>query len=400
MTGNEQVDAERRQAGADGSPGKARYVMVGGFLGAGKTTALGRLARFLDDRGLSVGLITNDQSSGLVDTAVLRSQGFEVEEITGGCFCCRFHSLHEAASRLDDRTRPDVFLAEPVGSCTDLVATVSYPLRRIYGDRFAVAPLSVMVDPVRAARVFELEEGRGFSDKVTYVYRKQLEEADIIVVNKTDLVDDPARRRLEAWLEKEFPDSRLVACSAREGDGLEGWFELILSGEGAGRPTMEVDYDLYAAGEAALGWLNCTVRLEADEPLDGDELLSAIAAAVGRRLDAAGQEVAHLKMTLDPGLPTGELAVLSLVHGGEEPELRASLLQGVRSGWLIVNLRAEAPPEALRDALEAALEGCGRRLGAALETEHVEHFRPARPEPVHRDLVGTSGEPGHPGRGR
>ncbi|MCH8147187.1 MAG: cobalamin biosynthesis protein P47K, partial [Planctomycetes bacterium] len=67
--------------------------MLGGFLGAGKTTAVGRLATYATDRGLRVGLISNDQSSGLVDTALLRSQGFAVAEIAGGCFCCRFNSL-------------------------------------------------------------------------------------------------------------------------------------------------------------------------------------------------------------------------------------------------------------------------------------------------------------------
>jgi G3E family GTPase len=142
---------------------RARYVMVGGFLGAGKTTAVLRLARHLTDRGLRVGLITNDQSTGLVDTALAEAAGFDVEEITGGCFCCRFNSLLEASERLSEDTRPDVFVAEPVGSCTDLTATVSYPLRRIYGDDFSVDPLSVLVDPLRAERVLGLEPGKAFS---------------------------------------------------------------------------------------------------------------------------------------------------------------------------------------------------------------------------------------------
>ena len=123
--------------------------MIGGFLGAGKT-ALARLAQHLTSRGLRVGLITNDQGSELVDTAMLRARGFTTEEIPGGCFCCRFNSLTEAAERLTAAARPDVFIAEPVGSCTDLVATVTYPLRRIYGDDFSIAPVSVLVDPVRA----------------------------------------------------------------------------------------------------------------------------------------------------------------------------------------------------------------------------------------------------------
>ena len=158
--------------------GKARYIMIGGFLGAGKTTAVGRLARRLSGQGLRVGLITNDQGRNLVDTAMLRSQGFATEEIPGGCFCCRFNSLVEAAQRLTASARPDVFIAEPVGSCTDLAATVTYPLRRLYGDSFTVAPVSVLVDPVRARRVFGLETGGNFSEKVLYIYLKQIEEAE------------------------------------------------------------------------------------------------------------------------------------------------------------------------------------------------------------------------------
>ena len=50
---------------------KTRYIMVGGFLGAGKTTAILNVAETLRRRGLRVGLITNDQSYGLVDTAML-----------------------------------------------------------------------------------------------------------------------------------------------------------------------------------------------------------------------------------------------------------------------------------------------------------------------------------------
>ena len=74
----------------------ARYIMVGGFLGAGKTTTLIRLAEKLQAEGKKVGLITNDQAADLVDTALVKSGNFPVEEIAGGCFCCRFNSLKEA----------------------------------------------------------------------------------------------------------------------------------------------------------------------------------------------------------------------------------------------------------------------------------------------------------------
>src|SRR5262250_1953443 len=102
---------------SDSTKSTPRYIMIGGFLGAGKTTAIAMLAQRLSAQGKRVGLITNDQGSELVDTAMLRAKGFPTEEIPGGCFCCRFNSLVDAADRLDATSSPDVFIAEPVGSC-------------------------------------------------------------------------------------------------------------------------------------------------------------------------------------------------------------------------------------------------------------------------------------------
>jgi G3E family GTPase len=360
--------------------------MIGGFLGAGKTTAVARLARRLTDRGVRVGLISNDQSSGLVDTALLRSKGFPVEEIPGGCFCCRFNSLLEAADKLDKTTRPDVFIAEPVGSCTDLVATVSYPLRRIYGDRFEVAPMSVLVDPTRAARILGLEQGPQFSEKVIYVYRKQLEEANLIVVNKVDAVTPAQRDRLAAALEKTFPRARVLGCSAKDGTGLDAWFDTIDRTAPDGGPAMELNYDLYAEGEALLGWLNCTLRLESAAPFDANQALVRLARDIRDRVSAKGHEIAHLKMTLDAEDGTGSLSVVSLVRSDGEPDLRESLLDKVDGGALIVNLRAEADPEFLKSSVEASIAALGGDVRATME--HLERFRPARPQPVHRMTEG------------
>jgi len=367
--------------------GKANYIMIGGFLGAGKTTAVARLARRLTDQGLRVGLISNDQSTGLVDTALLRSKGFPVEEIPGGCFCCRFNSLLDAADNLDRTTRPDVFIAEPVGSCTDLIATVSYPLRRIYGDRFEVAPISVMVDPTRAARILGLEKGPQFSEKVIYVYRKQLEEANLIVVNKIDAVPAPLRERLSETLAKSFPRARVLACSAKEGAGLETWFDAIETTTPDNGPAMELNYDTYAEGEALLGWLNCTVRLESSEPFDANQTLVRIARDIRDRISARGHEIAHLKMTLDAEDGTGSLSVVSLVRNDGEPDLRESLLDKVGGGARIVNRQAEADPELLKSEVEAAISALKGGLRAKME--HMDRFRPARPQPVHRMTEGT-----------
>ena len=365
---------------------RARYVMIGGFLGAGKTTAVAALAQHLVRQGQRVGLITNDQGSELVDTTMLRSKGFATEEIPGGCFCCRFNSLVEAAGKLDETTRPDVFIAEPVGSCTDLVATVTYPLRRMYGGRFAIAPLSVLVDPIRAARIFGLAEGGRFSEKVLYIYRKQLEEADLIVITKRELIDAHQLERLRARLAAEFPRASILDVSVREGGGVADWFAQIASREQTARATMEVDYEIYAEGEALLGWLNATVQLTHATGFSADEVLEALAGDIQQRLAPA--EIAHLKMTLSPADGLGDIAAINLVRSDLVPELSLSLEAPVTSGQLIVNARAEAAPEALRDAVNAAVAALPARFaGLTAQLEHLEHFRPGKPTPTHRDVA-------------
>ncbi|MCP4777887.1 MAG: cobalamin biosynthesis protein P47K, partial [Planctomycetaceae bacterium] len=60
-----------------------RFIMIGGFLGAGKTTTIGRLAAHYVQQGLNVALVTNDQAYDLVDTQTLRAKGFQVGEVPG-----------------------------------------------------------------------------------------------------------------------------------------------------------------------------------------------------------------------------------------------------------------------------------------------------------------------------
>src|SRR5262249_13310009 len=156
-------------------------------------------------RGQKVGLVTNDQAADLVDTTSLRSQGFPVEEIAGACFCCRFDDLVSTVTTLEKAERPDVILAEPVGSCTDLVATVVQPLKDLSGTRSSVAPYPVLFKPSHGIRILRNEEGSGFSAKAAYIFRKQLEEADAIAINRIDELDPATLKELSKLIGEQFP---------------------------------------------------------------------------------------------------------------------------------------------------------------------------------------------------
>src|SRR5262249_41914124 len=148
-------------------------------------------------------------------------------EVAGACFCCRFDDLVGRVRQLEQGERPQVILAEPVGSCTDLVATVVQPLKDLYGDRFEVAPYPVLFKPSHGLRILRNEAGSGFSPKAAYIFRKQLEEADAVVINRIDEMVPEAVAETAALVAKEYPGVPVLRMSAKTGAGFEALTELL-----------------------------------------------------------------------------------------------------------------------------------------------------------------------------
>jgi Ni2+-binding GTPase involved in maturation of urease and hydrogenase len=360
---------------------RLRFVMVGGFLGAGKTTALARLARHYTGQGRKVGIVTNDQAQDLVDTTSLRAQGFPVEEVPGACFCCKFDELVGRVGALEGGARPDVILAEPVGSCTDLVATVIQPLRDLYGTRFAVAPYAVLFKPSHGLKVLRGEPAGGFSPKAAYIFRKQLEEADAIAINRLDELVPEALAELTALVEREFPGTPVLRVSAKIGTGFDRLTALLEQEGNFGRKILDIDYDTYAEGEAELGWLNASVRVTASAAFAVDALLLDVIGRLQEALAARGAEVAHLKAI---GLPDGPFGVANLVASATQAELSLPSRSSAAELDLIVNARVAVDPVELEVEVRRAVERACAARGARGEFVTMQRFRPGRPQPTHR----------------
>jgi G3E family GTPase len=360
---------------------KLRFILIGGFLGAGKTTTMARLARHYMERGHRVGLVTNDQAQDLVDTNSLRAQGFNTEEVAGACFCCRFNDLVGKVGKLNGDERPDVILAEPVGSCTDLVATVVQPLRDLYGDRFEVAPYPVLFKPSQGLRILLNEAGTGFSPKAAYIFRKQLEEADAIVINRIDEMAPDELKQLAALTAKEYPNTPLLQMSAKTGQGFEALTELLDQKGAFGRKILDIDYDVYAEGEAEMGWLNAAAEVTAPRPFDLDEMLMKLIGRLRTAFGDLGLEPGHLKVI---GLREGSFGVANLVSSDKEPELSLPSHGCVEEAEVIVNARVAADPAMIEQQVRHALAASAQEFGAVAEVRSLQSFRPGRPTPTHR----------------
>jgi Ni2+-binding GTPase involved in maturation of urease and hydrogenase len=358
-----------------------RFVMLGGFLGAGKTTSIARLARMFQERGQNIGIVTNDQAADLVDTMSLRSQGFDVGEVAGSCFCCNFGALTDTVEQLSEGERPDIILAEPVGSCTDLVATVVQPLVQLFDARFEVAPYGVILKPSHGRKILRGDKNGGFSPKAEYIFLKQLEEADFILINRTDELSTAEREELAALLNKQFPDQPVMFISAKSGEGFHELYEFLGKRGGFGKRILDLDYDVYAEGEAELGWLNASLTVKADKPWQLDDLLLRIVTRLRESLSAAKAEVAHLKAI---GLWEGFYGVANLVSSDSSPELSLPSRCQATEAEVVVNARVAVDPVELEAFVRKAVEEAAASLGAKASFREVASFRPGRPQPTHR----------------
>jgi hypothetical protein len=352
-----------------------RLVVLTGFLGAGKTTTMLAAGRLLTRRGRRVAVITNDQGNDLVDTRLAREAVPDVGEVTDGCFCCRFEDLADLVTELLDGGRADTILAEAVGSCTDLQATVIRPLRARYRDRLAIAPLTTVVDP---ARFGALDGDLG------YLFDRQLAEADLIAVNKTDTVPRPDLDALLDQIRLSYPEAGVLRYSASLAENVDG---LVARWTGAWQRTrdvdLDVDYDRYAAAEAQLSWLNQVWQVSADGGFSARRwahvALDALSAACARQ----GHVIGHAKLAVQS--PAG-LIRMSVVAAGDPPrhEPAGPEEPPVARATVLVNVRATCPPKDLESLVRAAAYDADLAAGAAARPGPASAFAPAYPRPVHR----------------
>ncbi len=356
--------------------GESRPIIVplGGFLGSGKTTLILAASRILQTRGLRPAAILNDQGQNLVDTEFIGANGIAADQVTGGCFCCRFSDLIDAAERLRTYS-PDVIFAEAVGSCTDISATTLQPLKLYYSRQFRLAPYTVLVDPGRAGEI----DASDASSDLSFLFRTQIDEADLICFNKADSYN-------------EFPNltgAPVRYLSALAGQGVTEWLDEVLAAEiPSGGRILEIDYERYARAEAALAWLNCSVTVKTDPALSPALLLGPLLDELRLAFTAEGLRIVHLKFSDDS--PSGYLKA-SIVNNSEEPLVQGMLdASPAELHRLLFNVRAEGDPATLRRIVEAQLA----KLPGEIELGNMQCFSPAPPRPEHRmaSVANAAGE--------
>ncbi len=376
-------------------------VPLSGFLGSGKTTTLISAAIAMQRTGRRVAVVTNDAgASGLVDTDLARAGLDDVVEVAGGCYCHRHEYLTAQVAKLADSGRIDTVLVEVTGSCAN-VQTGLAPLRHHLGDRVAIAPLTAVVDPLRMAAFAHVADRCGREYELAYLFGRQLAAADLLAINKTDVVGAERTAKLEARLAAEFPHATVVPYSAVTGAGLDDlvrtWTRgAVASDSIAATPTrergidFEFDYPRYAEAEAKLAWLNQAYTIEAViDTFDAFVWGRAVLRHLSEWSAAAGYFVGHAKVAVRT--PAG-LAKLSVTESGAPPRADRTSARPVEHGSATVNARIACPPSALDEAVCAAVAAADALSHAQSDalSRLPASFRSMHPLPAHLELATRS----------
>ena len=185
---------------------KVPALVVSGFLGSGKTTLVRRLLEAATADGLRVAFVSNELGALGVDRALLGRGDEAYVELEGGCVCCELSDeLVDTLQMLWERVHPDRVVVETSGVALPWDTQLNLwrdPVREWIGEDLAVVVVNAE----------QLMEGRDLEG----LFEDQVASADLLLLNKIDLVPQSCLDGLEARLRSIEQEAPIVRC--RYGD--------------------------------------------------------------------------------------------------------------------------------------------------------------------------------------
>jgi G3E family GTPase len=197
-----------------------QVIVVGGFLGSGKTTTIINMGKYLAEKGKKVAIIVNEIGEIGIDGDVINRFGFDTKEITSGCICCSLKvGLRTTVTMLAKEYKPDILMIEPTGIAFPHVIKEEIKLMNL-GEHVEIAPLVTLIDGSRFK--YLMKEVKEFA-------MRQIIDAEILGINKIDLIEPIRLPILEASVQQLNPKARVVLLSGKDtGENFENFMRTVL----------------------------------------------------------------------------------------------------------------------------------------------------------------------------
>ena len=353
--------------------------LVAGFLGSGKTTAIVKLNILLKEQKFNTACITNDQGSYLVDSKFMKMSKVPFREVTGGCFCCNYNKLNNQIIDLYKFEKPTHIFAESVGSCTDIIATVLKPMQQYGIVEIEQITFSTFVD-AQILLLFLQNKKTCFESETEYIWKKQIEEAEILVVNKVDLISEVEKEFINKNIQLVFGKKNTIFQNSLYDQSVSLWFETINSISIIQHKSLEIDYEKYAIGEANLAWLDDDILINSPSGIALDIAKEFITGLLNNVLET-NLNIGHMKFILSYNGKDHKVSFTTVVNQNDLNELVSEKATDVK---VMVNARIQILPKILRTLITNELTLLIKKYDVTIGEKNISFFQPGYPTPTHR----------------
>ncbi len=377
-----------------------QVIVVGGFLGSGKTTTIINMGKYLAEKEKKVAIIVNEIGEIGIDGDVIKRFGFDTKEITSGCICCSLKvGLRTTITLLMKEYKPDILMIEPTGIAFPNVIRNEVELMNL-GEQVKIAPLVTLIDGSRFK--YLMKEVKEFA-------MRQIIDAEILGINKIDLIEPIRLPIIETSVQQLNPKARIVLLSGKEmGESFESFMQILLPDleEKPANPPetapevksslsgpKETEDSIEASGvgsysaEFAIG--NENIDTETSRKLT-NELMNKIKA---KALRLNPEFVGHIKLFLDNGFETVKQSVTIYYEEPQEDIIKSK--KGALPTLKILSAVSNVEKGCLKDAVESSVQETFKKSGIVVhkmekshnhEHKHSEHGHHSHehPEQVQR----------------
>lgn len=335
---------------------KIRFMVVSGFLGAGKTTTMIALAEHMNKTFGETAIIANDLGANLVDTNLTQTSGCTVAEIASGCICYQMDNTVDQIRRLRDKDGAVFVMSDIPGCGVGALDHVYHRLATDNADEFTLSPFTVVVDPERLRMIMPERADINLPEELVYLLKLQLEEADLVVLNKADLLAPEDVERYVDFLHAACPDIPVLVISALERTGIEELAEFITTHETALKNFSVRNNQEFADAEAKLTWYNRRLYLKTNDggKIDCNAVVGDLIESIRMGLIEKKRNVPHLKTFATSG--NGDFNKASLIGVDYDVEYAQQFLRPHKNLRMIVNARAVCESRPLARLMDDALD--------------------------------------------
>ena len=253
----------------------------------------------------------------------------------------------------------NIVISDIPGAGVGALDHVYLTLKEDYPGRFELLPLTCLVDPMRLRMMLpgDARQDINLPEEIRFLLNAQLLEADLIVLNKCDLIDEDEREADLEFIRKAYPDTPVMAISARTGEGIEELVDYLLTHKANALPRdLGLDSEEFDAAEAQMCWYNRRffTKERDGKNIDFNAVVEDFMEAIRNGLIEAKRNVPHLKL-----FAAGEgddFVKCSIVGVDYDLEFERKLQQEYTAIAIIVNARATCESETFGEIVEDAMD--------------------------------------------